>query len=363
VAIYKIKFLYLLILFNQAFTAASDKSTIKGRIIDGTNNDPLPFVNVFLSNTTYGSATDLDGNFEIKNISPGIYDMIVTRIGYKMRTYQVTLTHPQQVSYEIRLYLQPIAGEEIRVVAKEPKEWKSQLEKFCDIFLGRTLNASQCRFLNPEVLDFEINPNTNELIAYSDSIVRIENRALGYRLHLLLKEFRGSDTFSLYMFYPRFEPLPEKEYREAETWATNRKWAYFGSFKHFLSALARDRLEQEHFVIFTSSTPRLDDRRSRRIDAKDLHLQPSTSIPGAKRLEFSGYLKVVYTGVAHKGTGYYIHELKSIYPVSFMKLNLQYVLIDTLGNNLSPLGITKYGWWDEQRVADLLPLDYIPTRN
>ena len=56
---------------------------ISGIIIDESNNNPLVGANVFLSNLNEGSATNNNGEFLITDISPGIYELEVSAIGYK----------------------------------------------------------------------------------------------------------------------------------------------------------------------------------------------------------------------------------------------------------------------------------------
>ncbi len=48
-----------------------------------TTGEDIPGVNVILKGTYYGSATDLNGNFIIKNINPGEYNLEISYIGYK----------------------------------------------------------------------------------------------------------------------------------------------------------------------------------------------------------------------------------------------------------------------------------------
>lgn len=49
----------------------SQGGTITGTVSDNTLNEPLPGVNVFLKNTSNGTATDFDGNFSINDIKKG----------------------------------------------------------------------------------------------------------------------------------------------------------------------------------------------------------------------------------------------------------------------------------------------------
>ena len=47
------------------------QNTLKGVVLDGANNQPLPGVNVLVTGTTNGTTTDFDGNFTLTNIKKG----------------------------------------------------------------------------------------------------------------------------------------------------------------------------------------------------------------------------------------------------------------------------------------------------
>ncbi len=67
---------------------AQNTGIIKGRITDRKSSSPLPLVNVVVRGTTLGAATDPNGEFEIKGVSPGTYNLVATLVGYE--TQQIT---------------------------------------------------------------------------------------------------------------------------------------------------------------------------------------------------------------------------------------------------------------------------------
>lgn len=72
--------------FSAATFAQLGTGTIKGTVIDGDIGGGVPFANVVLErngNLVTGSATDIDGNFTIKSISPGKYDLVISYVGYQ----------------------------------------------------------------------------------------------------------------------------------------------------------------------------------------------------------------------------------------------------------------------------------------
>ena len=61
-------------------TAQSGK--IIGSITDGDYNEPMAFSNVLVKNTTTGTTSDFDGNYQLE-VSEGIYTLIFSYIGYQ----------------------------------------------------------------------------------------------------------------------------------------------------------------------------------------------------------------------------------------------------------------------------------------
>ena len=76
-----ISFLFILALLNIVYGGTTGK--IAGRIIDAETGEGLPGANVQINGTTLGAATDVDGNYTILNVPPGIYKIQITFIGYQ----------------------------------------------------------------------------------------------------------------------------------------------------------------------------------------------------------------------------------------------------------------------------------------
>lgn len=60
--------------------------SVKGKITDKKSNEPLPFVNVVVEKggtQVSGGATDFDGEYYIKPLDPGTYDIVVSYVGYQ----------------------------------------------------------------------------------------------------------------------------------------------------------------------------------------------------------------------------------------------------------------------------------------
>lgn len=71
----------------------AQQGSIKGRIFDESNNEPVPFANIVVFGTTIGSSSDLDGNFIFTGLEPGFIKLAASAVGYEMKVtedFQVT---------------------------------------------------------------------------------------------------------------------------------------------------------------------------------------------------------------------------------------------------------------------------------
>ncbi len=78
----------LVVLFHGSNLEAGTTGKIVGKVTDSQTGDSLPGANIILVGTSMGAAADLDGNFLILNVSPGIYTVRASMIGFAPLTYQ-----------------------------------------------------------------------------------------------------------------------------------------------------------------------------------------------------------------------------------------------------------------------------------
>jgi hypothetical protein len=66
--------------------AAWSQGTITGKVTDELTNEPIPFANIIIQNTTTGTTTDMDGNYALTDLKPGLYNLQVSFLGYTTKT-------------------------------------------------------------------------------------------------------------------------------------------------------------------------------------------------------------------------------------------------------------------------------------
>lgn len=82
----KILFSFLTIFLSIHFLYAGNTGKIAGRVIDKETKEPIPFANVIVEGTQLGAATNLNGEFVILNVPPGVYSVTASVVGYQKKT-------------------------------------------------------------------------------------------------------------------------------------------------------------------------------------------------------------------------------------------------------------------------------------
>ena len=114
--------LSFLIVFLLSLTTYSQTGKITGNIKDASSGEALPFVNVIIEGTNYGAATDLDGNYTMIGISPGIYSIKASAIGYNSVTVtdvKVSIDLTTNIDFQLGETSVEL-GEEVVIVATRP---------------------------------------------------------------------------------------------------------------------------------------------------------------------------------------------------------------------------------------------------
>ncbi len=95
----------ILLLLAMVFSDLSGQSgggTIRGKVVDATTNEPVPFASVVIWNTTIGAMTDFDGNFLFTGLKPGFVEVRVSYVGYKPYVSEgVMVTNSNEVNLTI----------------------------------------------------------------------------------------------------------------------------------------------------------------------------------------------------------------------------------------------------------------------
>lgn len=105
-----------------ATSAIAQTGNLAGRILEEGTNEPLTGVNVFIRGTSFGAASDLDGNYAIRNIRPGEYTVEFTYVGFERVLHTaIRITAGQTTTLNITLKEQVLtSSEEVVIVGERP---------------------------------------------------------------------------------------------------------------------------------------------------------------------------------------------------------------------------------------------------
>jgi hypothetical protein len=320
-------------------------ATLCGRVVDRDTGVPVGFANVFLSNTTFGKASDKNGQYVITGVPAGSYQVVASCVGYEVGVSTQRCAGSESLRVDFALRPRALPQDEIQVEARDPSRWRDMYEEFQEQFIGTSRFSSLCKVLNPWVVNLDISEGTQILWGATDSTIRIENRALGYRLFVLLDTFEYNRTTDAlrYLVYPRFEEMTPHDKEEDERWQSNREESYRGSCRHFFKALFEGRTEEEGFSVHSGSFQRLQNEGGYSLGTEDLREMVQAGLGLYRQLWFTGYLRVDYRGRKN-----------------YIRLEDQAVSFDASGNFLEPFALTALtqSAWAEDRMARLLPNNY-----
>ena len=91
---------------------------ISGSVIDKATGDPMMGANVIISGTTMGAASDINGDYTILHVPPGLYDIEISVMGYtKLTVTDVRVRIDQTARVDAGLEMEAVEGEAVTIVA------------------------------------------------------------------------------------------------------------------------------------------------------------------------------------------------------------------------------------------------------
>jgi hypothetical protein len=341
--------------------------TISGKIIDSKTEEPLPQANVFINNSTIGAVSNLRGDFVLSNVrQPGTYELVISFIGYVSYKTKLSLSSNQLNIGTVHLV--PSASElaTLEVSASRDVEWEKKIKKFKKIFLGDDKAATQCVILNPWVIDFQNNVSNGRLVATAGSPIEIENKALGYKVNFYMSTFVAGNTEYLIKGNARFEFLKPADEKMLLQWEQNREISYYHSSQHLFKAIVDNRIKGEGFNLYTdilgfeNSTTRSQFFKSELGSTVVVFDTTNMVTPMAQKdiykITLKGRLEVHYRKEKAPSKIYYDIG----YPISWITFTKPFILVNKEGVPINPSDIVISGAMGNDRVAQMLPLDYLP---
>ncbi len=94
---------------------------IRGKVVDKDSREPLVGTNVSLQGTTLGAATDVNGEYIIVNVPPGVFTVKATFIGYQpFSVSNVRVNNDLTTTIDFVLAAEAVALQAVEIVADRP---------------------------------------------------------------------------------------------------------------------------------------------------------------------------------------------------------------------------------------------------
>ncbi|RYG06824.1 MAG: carboxypeptidase-like regulatory domain-containing protein [Chitinophagaceae bacterium] len=246
----KLSILVLLNFFYFVAVFAQNNFTISGTVRD--DKETIPGAAVYLSGTKISTISNVDGKFTLSKLPAGSYDVLIQVVGYLPYSKNIIISD-KNIHIDVLIKANAVMLNEV-VIKPDPNRL-AYLSLFKEFFIGRTPNAQECKILNSNVLNINYDKTEKLLSVSSNDFLIIENKALGYRIKYLLKNFEYDYRSRIVYFagFPFFEEMKGSK-SKIRRWKQKRDIAYYGSSQHFFKSLYQGTSQAEGFVLHKLAT-------------------------------------------------------------------------------------------------------------
>lgn len=368
--------LVCLIALQAASAQSRGGARIYGKITQHETGAPLGDVHVFVSGSTAGTVSQPDGRFELPGVPLGANRLVISRVGFRRQGHDVVVRRPIGFSMDFELEPAILELDEITITGRRDPAWRDHLADFTAEFLGYTHRARRSRILNPEVLDFSLEGGV--LTATATGPIVVENLALGYRILYFLQTYVGTGRRTRQEGEALFAELEATSEAERQQWEDARLEAFQGSTRHLFRQLFREQTKDAGFFLYASEEPRppregaaYRSNQAAPTQRPQFAMRPAELVsdgpsPRERFVSFPRYVEVVYTkeneSRAYRQWQGLPEPVRPGYQRSWIRLTRDSVLVDTEGSILEAEGVALYGYMAYERLADLVPREYVPPR-
>jgi len=255
-------FCFLTLLFTFSHLVGQEKvNSIKGVVIDSLTREPIPFLAVFIPNTTISTLTNDRGEFSLEKLPLSTTQLTFSHLNYGLKQVWISDALRKGTRITVPMTRKMIALKEVEVIAKRNRRAEADrkyfLRVFYKTFLGDASNM-ECKLTNPEVLRFR--KEGSGIIASSQYPLQIVNNRLGYKLTYYLDYFIFNDsndynltstnkTFFSFQGVSQYEELKARDSASYRQWVQNRNKEFSGSLGDFLSCVYNQQLSDHGYTV------------------------------------------------------------------------------------------------------------------
>lgn len=352
------------IFFFTISTISAQTFSISGVVRDAKTAEVVPFANVFIANTTKGTNTNEKGEYTLTKIPIGTVIVSVSILGYapaRITVRSETAALKENIDFTLNPNEQELS--EVKVSSSRDKTWEKQFQRFSKAILGDTPLAKACTIKDGYLINFE--EAKGILRATTTRPIELENLALGYRIFFTMTSFLLANDEIQYQGYARFEELKPVSEKELKNWTLNRKTAFEGSDRHLFWALAQHQLKTEGYEAFVDAVGFNPANRTAMFFGQlNKSILPITldslikkgRIANEFRIKFPKRIELHFASPYFNGQ-FYRDDNRMISWIEASK-DLDF---NDRGVILNPKELVMSGFMSGKRLAEMLPLDYLPN--
>jgi len=345
-----------LLFFSLVAAISVSGQTISGIVVDSETGQPLAYANVYINNTTFGVAADIDGQFKLIYDNVSNFALIISHTGY-----ETAILYPHSRERFIRIKLNPISEElkEVIITADRDKSRNRNLRNFERYFLGSPPGFN-CSIRDLSNLDVYTKGDT--LFAHALAPIEIQNRTLGYQVFFDLKEFWAfGDSYSI-KGYSKFQVLSAKSKAQEERWRATRQDAHAGSVHHFVKQIFKGDSVLQDWRMYAEigdigragRSSYFQSGLGREVKEVFVSQLRRGSTRNGFFVIFPPKLEIHYLAKPSRK-----HVYSDVYhQVSWIEVSGDTLFIDKNFQPMHPESISVSGDLGQRRIAELLPLDF-----
>lgn len=218
-------------------------------IVSDTEGKPIPFATVYVDASSYGTATNETGAFELNlPARKEKIELIASSVGYESVKTTLTLTGEKEVVVNIKLL--GVTFEEAIVQGKMDRYWRKKWRIFRNGLLGDVSPDRNYEFLNRENIVLEYDDEDKYVLAKSTEPFVILNKELGYKIKVELQHFKSDGIFTQFSAYKYFDENLSDEENTRNKQLENRRKTYFSTIRHFLVSLKNGKLDENKYDVY-----------------------------------------------------------------------------------------------------------------
>jgi hypothetical protein len=362
----------ILLLASSLFiTGKSAAQNVAGVVIT-VEGVPVSDALVFVANTSISTSTNDEGAFALTVPDLGSFNVVAVTSNESLGV--VTVFPDSEPNLSITLSPKP----EMAAASTSALTREELLDFFESTTFSRTKNAEDIEIGNTDNLILNHDASTNIISVSSSTPFTFRNNALGYEITIYDFQMGGNQVAFGWSGYAFFSKLEAPKAKNQKTWDKNREKTYKGSQRHFLKAIADEKLKKEEFAAFFVQGPGSQDDHSPVLEAglRSVYGAPQPIMfngktDSSKRLDFTGWLRIQFygSGSDNRWERYIerfwpISELSEMMKtqsnISFIQLP-EYQAVFNAGGIVWPTqapSIQTMGYWSFSRLADTLPIDW-----